>query len=729
MTSSYDEIDSTSPSQTPKFIRMLEFFSGIGGMKCALDQALERHQAHHDDDRVTLSSSSCAYEINREANRVYEINFPNCRVVTKLVEQLTVRQVQDYDLWTMSPPCQPFTNTRFAKQADLDDPRTKGFLALLKLLRDLESSQRPTYFFLENVQGFAKSRARICLLETLADCGYQWTKEYLVSPIQLGIPNHRKRYYMLARRTSIDSTAAVRAVSSPTRISNDEENTSTTPKPTTETIHTSFLPEAAAAAGFPLQSPTNTEDPKPLVQHTVGEYLDAPTNDVDDDYSRYNFLSNDTLTKDWAPDLPLVGRDDTQSHCFTAFYSRQFHKTTGSLVVTTVDRAAHVDRTQLTNYRIRPWTPTELLRLFGFVSNKTRSEEDNSSNKVPSFLFPPDIKLQTQYKLIGNSINVTVVSILLYELLDLATTESPSGSTPISNTDTTQQRNKDQVVGRIRTGASSTFLLFLLLVAIVSCKAQAASPSLSNTMKLGPIQLWQKASSTKFQWSAHVNQTTGLAGSLETSTVPSDSPLHCQIVETDQKNLLMGLSKQLFIRYPSWLCQGKVTLGLLQAVPRTSGHIKLQARLVGWTLLEFGPPKGRQFSYKTTRMRNNQPLTEQITTCQWSLPITGGCLTVPFGAYSASKLPAKGEVRLTLKQTNLSSNQHDNKENPHMQLQTELIDYRPHVVGAALPSNPLRTGFYLGTQSTVHAFVMWRFHGACRSIYSNVYGNSKGSQT
>ena len=253
--------------------------------------------------------------------------------------------------------------------------------------------------------------------------------------------------------------------------------------------------------------------------------------------------------------------------------------------------------------------------------------------------------------------------------------------------------------------------VLLLFIAISSTQA-TPPPPLSKTMKIGPFQLWSKVSPTAFRWSAQVDRTTGLAGALETSTVPSDAPLFHEIVKTNQKILLMGLSKQLFTNYASWLCQGKVTLGLLRAVPSTTnGHTQLQDRFLGWTLLEFGPPKGFQFSYTSTTMKNNPPVIEQTTTCQWSLPIMGGCLTVPL----ASKTPANSKVCLTLKQTTLS-NQQDNK-NPHIQLQTELIDFRPRVVGAAIPSNPLRTGFYLGTQSIVHAFVMWRFHGACRSVY------------
>jgi hypothetical protein len=52
--------------------------------------------------------------------------------------------------------------------------------------------------------------------------------------------------------------------------------------------------------------------------------------------------------------------------------------------------------------QLRRFLPSELLCLFGFPSN---------------FEFPDGINLEHQYKLIGNSINVTLVSLLIKELL------------------------------------------------------------------------------------------------------------------------------------------------------------------------------------------------------------------------------------------------------------------------------------------------------------------------
>lgn len=42
------------------------------------------------------------------------------------------------DIWTMSPPCQPYTTTRGSKQLDEKDNRTKPFFHLMDLLMEMK---------------------------------------------------------------------------------------------------------------------------------------------------------------------------------------------------------------------------------------------------------------------------------------------------------------------------------------------------------------------------------------------------------------------------------------------------------------------------------------------------------------------------------------------------------------------------------------------------------------
>ncbi|XP_069911557.1 tRNA (cytosine(38)-C(5))-methyltransferase isoform X3 [Oryctolagus cuniculus] len=97
----------------------------------------------------------------------------------------------------MSPPCQPFT--RIGLQGDMTDPRTNSFLYILDILPRLQ--KLPKYILLENVKGFEVSSTRDLLIQTMENCGFQY-QEFLLSPTSLGIPNARLRYFLVAKRQS-----------------------------------------------------------------------------------------------------------------------------------------------------------------------------------------------------------------------------------------------------------------------------------------------------------------------------------------------------------------------------------------------------------------------------------------------------------------------------------------------------------------------------------------------
>lgn len=101
----------------------------------------------------------------------------------------------------MSPPCQPYTQGGLKK--DHEDTRAKALLHLIEALNLLSDQYRPHYIFVENVPGFEVSQSRAHFIETLHTIGFN-VEEYILSPIYIGIPNDRKRYYLLARRKRPD---------------------------------------------------------------------------------------------------------------------------------------------------------------------------------------------------------------------------------------------------------------------------------------------------------------------------------------------------------------------------------------------------------------------------------------------------------------------------------------------------------------------------------------------
>lgn len=355
-------------------VTMLEFFSGIGGMRLAVEAALR-------ELKLRNLASCQAYDISLYANQMYKHNIDD-NVSTRLVEQL--KELPEVDLWTMSPPCQPFTTTRGSKSLDLDDARCAGLKGIMRLLST--ARQKPRWIFLENVQGFASSQMCAAWKDCLRENGYGY-QDFLLSPVQFGVPNNRLRYYMLCE---LDST---RWKSEDLETRRDENG---------------------------LSIDRIIREPPPLSHHsstvrkrTIGEYVDSSLTEED----LQSFVVPLTaLEKPWAKHLGVAGFGDTESHCFTAGYGRILSRSTGSLLlfrdgkgektnnlIRTVAEVP-IDRSDMTRYRgrLRRFTSRELLRLFGFPK---------------SFSFPPDISRDHQYKLIGNSINVVVVSELLKLLL------------------------------------------------------------------------------------------------------------------------------------------------------------------------------------------------------------------------------------------------------------------------------------------------------------------------
>ncbi|HEX2164046.1 MAG TPA: DNA cytosine methyltransferase [Thermoanaerobaculia bacterium] len=162
--------------------RVLELFSGIGGVAAALGEAAE---------------VVAAIDVDRRALAVYAANHPG-RTVARTLDSIRPADLAalEADLWTMSPPCQPFTRRGHGR--DLDDPRTRGFLAVLAAV----AAVRPPWLFVENVPGFAGSRAHARLVETLAEGGYR-RHERLLCPSELGMPNRRRRWYLVAGRQDV----------------------------------------------------------------------------------------------------------------------------------------------------------------------------------------------------------------------------------------------------------------------------------------------------------------------------------------------------------------------------------------------------------------------------------------------------------------------------------------------------------------------------------------------
>ncbi|MCP9262536.1 tRNA (Cytosine-5-)-methyltransferase [Dirofilaria immitis] len=165
---------------------MFGIFAGIGGFHYALKE-------------VGLQVIVRALDINTVTNAIYKYNFPNTEIQQCNIEKLTSDYYDNYsaDIWTLSPPCQPFTKKGLRK--DVADHRCVALKSICNALKIMKHP--PRYIIVENVCGFEISEAHHLLKNTLMNLCYN-LEEYIVSPTEIGIPNSRPRYYLLANLTS-----------------------------------------------------------------------------------------------------------------------------------------------------------------------------------------------------------------------------------------------------------------------------------------------------------------------------------------------------------------------------------------------------------------------------------------------------------------------------------------------------------------------------------------------
>ncbi|KAM4606645.1 tRNA (cytosine(38)-C(5))-methyltransferase [Polymixia lowei] len=380
-------------------LRVLELYSGIGGMHYALKES------------GVTAQVVAAVDVNTTANEIYRHNFPDTPLLPKAIEGMTLDDFNrlSFDMILMSPPCQPFT--RIGLQGDIADPRTKSFLYILDLLPRLATL--PRFILLENVKGFETSSARESLVKTLRDCRYTF-QEIMVSPTSLGIPNSRLRYFLIAKappgsfsfQTSSEilegfpqfpmkgaSDLSIVSHMSCTSTCQEEEDVE----------RGSVLYKLETAQDAERKSSQNSD----LTVRQIQDFLEPGLNAEGKDASY--LLPPKTLLR-YAIIMDIVRPTCRRSVCFTKGYGH-YVEGTGSVlqscmetemesVFKGLDQLSEEEKLQrLSKLKLRYFTPREMANLMGFPQ---------------SFSFPEKISTKQQNRVLGNSLNVHVVARLIH---------------------------------------------------------------------------------------------------------------------------------------------------------------------------------------------------------------------------------------------------------------------------------------------------------------------------
>lgn len=301
---------------------------------------------------------------------MYRHNFPDTLNINRNIQSIDVEYIQKLGIDTilMSPPCQPFTRVGLKK--DILDERTDSLLHVLRLIPRIDSLK---YILLENVKGFETSQARDKLIDCITKAGFRH-KEFILSPCQFGLLNTRHRYYMIAKREGCDEFCF--------------------PDPTLIEI----LPKEF------LELRKDCEKLEDILEKDVAES---------------DYLIADKILEKHSFVLDVRTPASRGSCCFTKAYGRYMEGTGSVLSPFPEDEVAEKyseaknsgedvnKRVEiLGSLKMRFFTPREISRLMCFPE---------------SFDFPNSITKKQKYRLLGNSINVYVVSQLI-KLLKLGDT-------------------------------------------------------------------------------------------------------------------------------------------------------------------------------------------------------------------------------------------------------------------------------------------------------------------
>jgi len=254
---------------------------------------------------------------------------------------------------------------RLGHQKGAEDNRSDGLKHIMSIIPDLQSVK---YILLENVVGFESSSTRGQLTKVLETAGFIF-QEFILCPSQFGIPNSRKRYYLLAKKEgkfNFDRSTEIRFELPPVE---------------------SILKLLGRCKKLLIKNMLDS-DPDPSL----------------------SCLPDKVLLK-YAMILDIVIEGSDRSCCFTKGYAH-YTEGTGSVfcpfskekiddIYRKIEKLDKTDESylkELHNLKMRYFSPKEVCRIMCFSEN---------------FEFPSSLSFKQKYRLLGNSVNVFVISLLI----------------------------------------------------------------------------------------------------------------------------------------------------------------------------------------------------------------------------------------------------------------------------------------------------------------------------
>ena len=164
-------------------LTFIDLFAGLGGFHLAL-QSL---------------GCKCVFasELRGDLRKLYTINFPNTRIEGDITK-IRPKDIPTHDILCAGFPCQPFSQA--GKRQGFNDEKDRG--NLFYNICDIIDEHHPKSVLLENVanlKGHDNGNTWVTIKHMLEERNYD-VSDQILSPHQFGIPQHRKRIYIVGIR-------------------------------------------------------------------------------------------------------------------------------------------------------------------------------------------------------------------------------------------------------------------------------------------------------------------------------------------------------------------------------------------------------------------------------------------------------------------------------------------------------------------------------------------------
>lgn len=166
----------------------IDLFAGLGGFHKALEAL----------------GCKCVFasELKSDLRQLYQINYPGTNIQGDITT-IDPLNIPEHDVLCAGFPCQPFSQA--GKRQGFNDEKERG--NLFNYICNILEVHKPRYVILENVanlKGHDNGNTWNVIKSKLDDLGYN-VKDCIMSPHQFGIPQHRKRIYIVCQHKKYGS--------------------------------------------------------------------------------------------------------------------------------------------------------------------------------------------------------------------------------------------------------------------------------------------------------------------------------------------------------------------------------------------------------------------------------------------------------------------------------------------------------------------------------------------